>query len=118
MTQGRPRPRNTLTELEPVMFPTAESAYWDCLAAVMLAKVSGSDVPIATKVIAVTEFYKPMTHPSIVATSPTMAVIIPMKVKAMKNAGTPFPIYAGGTKAKRTFQNMLAKCDNPSYRVT
>jgi len=27
IVQGSPRPRKTLTALEPVMFPTAESAY-------------------------------------------------------------------------------------------
>jgi len=27
ITHGRPRPRKTLTQLEPVTFPTAESAY-------------------------------------------------------------------------------------------
>ena len=54
ITQGRPSPTNTLTELDPVTFPIAESANSDCLAAVILAKVSGRDVPTATKVMAVT----------------------------------------------------------------
>tara|TARA_B110000285_G_C15127395_1_gene621176 strand:+ start:127 stop:501 length:375 start_codon:yes stop_codon:yes gene_type:complete len=53
MTQGSPRPKNTFTELEPVTLPTAESAYWDDLAAVILAKVSGREVPMATIVMAV-----------------------------------------------------------------
>jgi len=39
--------------LDPVTFPTAASAYSDDLAAVTLANVSGREVPIATKVIAV-----------------------------------------------------------------
>jgi len=29
ITQGRPRPKKILTELDPVTFPTAESAYSD-----------------------------------------------------------------------------------------
>jgi len=29
ITQGRPSPKNTLTEFEPVTFPIAESAYYD-----------------------------------------------------------------------------------------
>jgi hypothetical protein len=53
MTQGSPRPKNTFTELEPVTLPTAESAYYDDLAATILAKVSGREVPIATIVMAV-----------------------------------------------------------------
>jgi len=36
-----------------VTFPTAESAYFDVLAAVILANVSGREVPMATIVIAV-----------------------------------------------------------------
>lgn len=52
MTHGRPRPRNTLTELLPVTFPTALSAYFSCTAAALDAKVSGRDVPRATNVIA------------------------------------------------------------------
>lgn len=53
ISQGRPRPKKTFTELLPVMFPIDVSAYCSFNAAVLLAKVSGSDVPIATKVIAV-----------------------------------------------------------------
>lgn len=53
MTHGSPSPKNTFTEFEPVTFPTAESAYFDVRAAVMLAKVSGREVPIATIVMAV-----------------------------------------------------------------
>lgn len=53
ITHGRPRPKKIFTELEPVTLPTAASAYSDDLAAVMLANVSGREVPIATIVIAV-----------------------------------------------------------------
>jgi len=78
MTHGSPRPRKTLTQLEPVTFPTAESAYGDYWAAVLLAKVSGNEVPRATRVIAVTEALSPIAHPRIVATSPTNIVIRPI----------------------------------------
>lgn len=53
MSQGSPKPRNTLTELLPVMLPMALSAYFSCTAADLEANVSGSDVPRATNVIAV-----------------------------------------------------------------
>ena len=56
IAHGNPRPKKTLTELEPVMFPIAASANSDVLAAVILAKVSGRDVPNATKVMAVTDY--------------------------------------------------------------
>ena len=52
MTHGSPRPRNTLTELEPVTLPMALSAFFSLAAAALLAKVSGSDVPKATNVMA------------------------------------------------------------------
>ena len=100
------------------MFPTAESAYFDVLAAVMLANVSGKEVPNATKVIAVTDGWIPSTHPRIVATSPTIAVISPIKVRAMKKVGTPPDKLDGGTMANSTFQNMVMKCKIASDRVT
>ena len=52
---GSPHPKNTFTALEPVMLPTAASALSDYLAAVILANVSGKEVPRATKVIAATD---------------------------------------------------------------
>ena len=64
--------------------PTAESALSDYFAAVILANVSGSDVPSATKVIAVIESGKPIMHPNCPATSPTINVITPIKVKAIQ----------------------------------
>lgn len=109
ISQGRPRPTNTFTELEPVTFPIAESAYSDYWAAVMLAKVSGSEVPIATIVIAVTAGFIRMTQPRRVATSATMAVIVPIKTRATKKAGQPPPHSTGGIRAKTTFQKMVAK---------
>ena len=52
ISQGRPSPRNTLTELLPVIFPMALSAFFSPTAAALEAKVSGKDVPRATNVIA------------------------------------------------------------------
>lgn len=78
ITHGSPRPRNTLTQLDPVTLPTAASAYSDVWAAVLLAKVSGREVPRATKVIAVTDGLSPITHPKMVATSPTNIVTRPI----------------------------------------
>ena len=64
MIHGRPSPKKTLTQFDPVTFPIQESAYSDCWAAAILAKVSGSDVPRATIVMAVTESGIPSLQPS------------------------------------------------------
>jgi len=98
--------------------PMAESANSDYLAAIILAEVSGSDVPTATKVIAVTAALSPRVHPRTVATSATMAVIDPMKVRAIMKAGIPPPHSTGGMKAKSRFQPMMAKCVSASMRLT
>lgn len=118
ITHGRPRPKNTFTELDPVTFPTAESAYYEDCAATLLAKVSGSEVPIATKVIAVTDCSSPATHPKTVATSPTIAVTKPINARAIMNAGNPDPIFGGGTRANRTFHPIVAKCIKASPSET
>jgi len=81
-----------LTEFEPVIFPTAESALGLSLAAVILAKVSGRDVPMATKVMAVTPGLRPITHPIAPATSPTIAVSAPIKQIAAIKHGIPPPL--------------------------
>ena len=57
MSHGRPSPRNTLTELEPVTLPMALSAVSSIVAACLLANRSGRLVPSATNVIAVTLSY-------------------------------------------------------------
>jgi hypothetical protein len=44
-SQGSPSPKKTLTLFEPVTFPIALSALGLSSAAVLLANVSGSDVP-------------------------------------------------------------------------
>jgi len=61
-----------LTEFDPVTLPIAASAVLDYLAAVILAKVSGRDVPKATRVLAATDSLIPHTHPKSVANSPTI----------------------------------------------
>ena len=53
MIHGIPRPIKTLTELLPVTFPMELSAVFSEVAAILLAKVSGREVPRATKVMAV-----------------------------------------------------------------
>ena len=91
ITHGSPRPRKTLTQFEPVTFPMAESAYVDYLQAVILANVSGNEVPKATKVIAVIEFGSPIAQPIYDATSPTIAVTPPINERATPKAGHPPP---------------------------
>ena len=109
ITHGMPRPRNTLTEFEPVTFPMAASAYSEPLAAVILAMVSGKEVPMATTVMAVTDCFSPTTHPNRLANSPTMAVIIPIMVSATKNACHPFHLLLGGTRENIAFQKIDKK---------
>ena len=89
MTQGSPKPKNTLTELDPVTFPMAESAVGDDQAAILLASVSGSEVPMATSVMPATEGFKFSTHPRTVATSPTIVVMTPMRARATPKAAQP-----------------------------
>lgn len=89
MTQGRPRPKNTFTELLPFTFPTELSAVFSIMAAVLLANVSGILVPSATKVMAVMGFGRPIKQPKIPAKSPMIAVKRPMTDKDMMNVGQP-----------------------------
>lgn len=77
-THGSPRPKKTFTEFEPVTLPTASSAYFSFLAAVIEAKVSGSDVPSATNVIALIGAGTPRTHPKAVAIYSTKYVTKPI----------------------------------------
>ena len=114
MTHGKPNPRKTFTELDPVTLPMAESANSDCYAAVTLANVSGREVPTATNVMAVIDGSRPTTQPRSSATEPTMAVIIPINTSAMKKAGAPPPIFTGGTTAKRSFHPIKAKWKSAS----
>ena len=96
----------------------AASAYLLCSAAVLLANVSGSDVPNATNDMAVTDCLRPITHPNNDASSATTAVMQPMNMSATTNDSQPPRYQAGGTMANRTFQPMLSKCKNASRYVT
>jgi len=75
----------------------------------MLAKVSGNDVPKATKVIAVTDYSIPSAHPSTVAISPTIPVTRPIYIREMTKDGQPPIIETGGTVANNTFQKIVIK---------
>ena len=98
------------------MLPIAESAFSEFLAAVILAKVSGSEVPKATNVIAVTDSSIPRTHPRTVAISPTTNVTRPIKEREITNDAAPFQTEAGGIKANNTFQPIATKWNKASYR--
>ena len=102
--QGSPNPRNTLTELLPVTFPTELSAVFSLTAAVLLAKVSGREVPRATKVMAVTGSSRPMRQPKMEARSPMRAVRTAMKPRATTKVIQPRELrkLGGGTMAKIT----------------
>ena len=78
-----------MTELEPVILPMAESACSELYAAVLEAKVSGSEVPRATNVIAVTGYLIDSTQPNRFANSETTAVTIPMKISETPKANSP-----------------------------
>ena len=96
--------------MEPVTFPIAESAESLYLAACIEANVSGRDVPSATKVIAVTSGFNPMTHPKRFANSATIAVIIPMKTSEITKASHPPQAFGGGTRANSNYSlNLLHK---------
>ena len=75
------------TELEPVTLPIELSAVLSPLAAPTEAKVSGREVPSATKVIAVTESLVPIRQPiweaksEMSTTWPAMTTSAPMHVR-------------------------------------
>lgn len=85
------------------MFPTDSSALSDYFAAVILAKVSGNEVPRATTVIAATDSLIPKQQPKTVATSPTINVTSPIYANDMKKHGPPAYMLGGGQVAKATF---------------
>ena len=88
-TQGRPRPRKTLTELLPVTFPIELSAVFSMAAACFDANRSGRLVPSATNVMAVTSGLRPARHPKIEAMSPTRSVSTPIMASAQTNESQP-----------------------------
>lgn len=73
------------------MLPMAESACSELCAAVLEAKVSGKEVPRATKVMAVTGYLMESTHPNRLANSATIAVTTPMKKSEIPKAQSPLP---------------------------
>ena len=99
MSQGMPRPRNTFTELLPVTFPMALSAYFSLTAAVLLAKVSGSEVPRATKVMATTSSLRPTRQPKVPARSLTRMTMIPIMAKETAKQSQPPSMLGGGISA-------------------
>jgi hypothetical protein len=101
ITQGKPRPRNTLTELLPFILPIELSAVFSFKAAVLLANVSGILVPKATKVIAVIGSSSPTKQPNIDARSLMTAVINPITANEIRNVGHPPRYLQGGMKANR-----------------
>jgi hypothetical protein len=80
----------------------------------MDAKVSGRDVPRATKVIAVIAGSIPSTHPKRFANSPTTAVTTPIMTRAITKQAQPPRYCGGGTIAKMIFQPMQTKWRKPS----
>jgi hypothetical protein len=118
ISHGIPNPKNIFTLFDPVTLPIALSAYLLCMAACLLANVSGNDVPRATKVIAVAEFLRPMTHPNKVATSPTIAVTRPINIREKPNDNQPLQYLAGGINENSSFQPMVKKCINASIPDT
>mmetsp|Transcript_19138 Transcript_19138/g.42784 ORF Transcript_19138/g.42784 Transcript_19138/m.42784 type:complete len:263 (-) Transcript_19138:1962-2750(-) len=101
--QGIPRPRKTLTELEPVMFTMEASAKGSFSAAVFEANVSGIEVPSATNVMAVTEGISPRQQPICEAMSLMRAVSIPIIASETMKHSQPPPRAGGGVSAPKSF---------------
>jgi len=78
------------------------------------ANVSGREVPIATKVIAVIAGLSPTTQPSSSATVPTTAVIPPISASATMKAGKPPAHLTGGMTENISFQPMSPKWKSAS----
>ena len=83
-------------------FPIELSAVFSWHAACLEAKRSGTEVPRATKVMAVTLSLSPTRQPKMEARSPTIAVRTVISASAEMKASQPPQIWAGGTKAKRS----------------
>lgn len=91
-----------MTELLPVILPIELSAVFSWLAAVLLAKRSGTLVPTATNVMAVTVSERPTKQPKMAAKSPIIAVRNPIIDSAQRNDSQPPQIEVGGTNANNT----------------
>jgi len=105
IVHGKPRPRKTFTLLLPVTLPMEASAFESPLAAAIEAKVSGSEVPRATKVMAVMEGGHSITQPKKAARSPIKAVTPQMKMSATMKHTQPPAKSVGGTHAKSTLED-------------
>mmetsp|Transcript_26483 Transcript_26483/g.53129 ORF Transcript_26483/g.53129 Transcript_26483/m.53129 type:complete len:223 (-) Transcript_26483:800-1468(-) len=110
MIHGKPRPRKTLTEFDPVTLPMALSAVSSARIASTEAKVSGREVPSATTVKAVTVSLSPTRHPKMEARSPIMAVTTPISASATEKHAQPPQMFGGGTIAATSFHPMLSQC--------
>ena len=99
--QDMPRPRKTFTELLPVTLPMELSAVFSWVAACLDANRSGTEVPSATKVMAVTLSSTPTRQPKMVAKSPITAVRMVMKPRAIQKASQPPKMDGGATQANR-----------------
>ena len=76
----------------------------------MEAKRSGSEVPIATSVIAFTDGFSIIRQPKMLAKSEIMVVKRAMKIKAPTKQGQPPPIEGGGMIAKMVLKPKVKKC--------
>ena len=68
MPHGRHKPSNTLTLFEPVTWPMEASAVSSLMSAALEAKVSGREVPRATRVMAVISFSRPTVQLMVMTT--------------------------------------------------
>jgi hypothetical protein len=98
MAHAKPSPRKTLTELEPVTLVIAASAVGSCCVANLEAKVSGKEVPNATKVMAVTSFRRPTMQPKRLARSEINAVVMPTHASAYTKVPHPLNAEVGGAR--------------------
>ena len=73
------------------------------------AKVSGSEVPRATKVMAVTELLRPIVQPTCAARSPMNAVRMPMMTRVTPKQTQPWASRGGGMPAQMVFHGRASK---------
>lgn len=110
MTQGIPIPKKTFIGTEYKALPIASSAYLCSIEALILTKVSGSEIPTEIIERAVIDDPIPVTHPKRFDNSMIMAIITPIKLSDTEKANQPLPLYGGGIQANKTFQPIVKKC--------
>mmetsp|Transcript_86633 Transcript_86633/g.279763 ORF Transcript_86633/g.279763 Transcript_86633/m.279763 type:complete len:247 (+) Transcript_86633:507-1247(+) len=110
MDQGTPRPKKTFTELLPVTLTTEASAWASSWADLSEANKSGMDVPMATKVKAVTMSGRLTTQPNNSARSEMPAVMAAMPTKDTKKANHPPKNAVGGHQPNIIFQGSEMRC--------